>query len=728
MISIGILEGGKEFMKNKIMGILVCTLFLLSVMTGAVSTNIITKTDNEFNQTYEEVPTQQQTVNVWLKFFVHDECTKNISQMVADCNDIFDGGSGSRNGVGIIQFGTNGTVTTLPDSDFDNVSTSQGRTALLRKLKTQHNNCSNGINVVIVPNGHFGPNGYTYFNKGTGTNDKPYGGIILRDTCNQDQMNKTLAHELLHALGLSHEQVKWNNPETGETESKPIGSTIVNGSGPGNDRNIPAGSCGYPVPPHGYAYYDKDGDCDCEDDDEEQPSDANGNKIWDIDGNCQFGDANDTGSLLWGRADRTNTTISEGQKKEIFDNANTTPGYRLQDVGEEVPVPQKEKTKSKGLWDRLKDVGKKFLDILGGLINVYYDHGYTYFGLELDGMITEGFYPTYYYYIDIDNDFTTGDPLGFDYLVDLLVTPDYIASALSEWDPDYNMFIEIAPLDWNIVQGIEESEDDEDCNELETEGMVIQWNIPFDLLYIGETGSMRVMAISTDEESREVDITSEFIISKERANVPVLNLNPFNGNPGEIITCNGYDYTPNTDITIEFNCNPIATTITDNNGDFTTTIVVPPKSQGYTTVNAYDTNGKFHFRLFYVENLAPEKPDTPSGPQNGKKNTEYTYSSSTTDGNKDQLYYLFDWDDGTDSGWLGPYSSGSTASAKHAWTTKGDYEVKVKAMDINGEESVWSDPLPVSIPRTRNIYSQFLEFLQQHPNLFPMIRYILGLN
>ncbi|GAF91564.1 unnamed protein product, partial [marine sediment metagenome] len=313
------------------------------------------KTNAENNQIYNNEFFTTPTTTVRLKFFVHDECTKNISQMVADCNDIFDGeGSGSRTVNGITQFGTNGTVTTLPDSDFDNMSTTTGRTGLLRKLKTQVENCSTGINIVIAPNGHFSANGYTYFNKGTGTNDKPYGGIILRDTCNQDQMNKTLAHELLHALGLSHEQVKWTNPDTGETESKPIGSTIVNGSGPGNDRNIPASSSGFPVPPHGYAYHDKDGDCDCEDDGEEQPENAAGRKIWDIDGNCEFGEINDTDNLLWGRADRTNTTLSPEQRNHTFDTANNTPGYRLQNVGETITPPQEEPSKSKGLWDKLK--------------------------------------------------------------------------------------------------------------------------------------------------------------------------------------------------------------------------------------------------------------------------------------------------------------------------------------------------------------------------------------
>lgn len=93
----------------------------------------------------------------------------------------------------------------------------------------------------------------------------------------------------------------------------------------------------------------------------------------------------------------------------------------------------------------------------------------------------------------------------------------------------------------------------------------------------------------------------------------------------------------------------------------------------------------------------PATPSTPVGPTHGTRNNEYTYSSSSTDPNNDQIYYMFNWGDGTSSEWLGPYTSGLTISAMHAWTTIGDYSVKVKAKDINGATSDWSAPLTVSI-------------------------------
>ena len=129
------------------------------------------------------------------------------------------------------------------------------------------------------------------------------------------------------------------------------------------------------------------------------------------------------------------------------------------------------------------------------------------------------------------------------------------------------------------------------------------------------------------------------------------------------------------------------------------------------------------------ESQPPVKPEAPDGPTSGKINEEHIYTASTTDPDGDQLYYLFDWGDGTKSSWLGPYPSGQTAEANHKWEEKGDYEIKVKAKDEHGVQSEWSDPLQISMPKTKaiNMDPLFLRFLENHPRMFPMLRLLLGL-
>jgi hypothetical protein len=97
------------------------------------------------------------------------------------------------------------------------------------------------------------------------------------------------------------------------------------------------------------------------------------------------------------------------------------------------------------------------------------------------------------------------------------------------------------------------------------------------------------------------------------------------------------------------------------------------------------------------DNLPPNEPNRPSGPVSGKINDESSFTTNTTDPNNDQVYYMWDWGDGTQSNWFGPYNSGQSAQANHSWGEKGSYDIKVKAKDTNNSESNWSEPYTVYI-------------------------------
>lgn len=132
----------------------------------------------------------------------------------------------------------------------------------------------------------------------------------------------------------------------------------------------------------------------------------------------------------------------------------------------------------------------------------------------------------------------------------------------------------------------------------------------------------------------------------------------------------------------------------------------------------------FHYSF---ENAPPAKPDV-NGPARGKAGVSYTFYSSTTDPDGDQVYYNWSWGDGKYSGWLGPYEPDAAANAKHTWSAKGTYQIKVKAKDTNGAESDWSNPLSVSMPRTMSFNSLFMKFLERFPHAFPIMRHLLATN
>ncbi|MDH7517496.1 MAG: PKD domain-containing protein [Candidatus Thermoplasmatota archaeon] len=121
-------------------------------------------------------------------------------------------------------------------------------------------------------------------------------------------------------------------------------------------------------------------------------------------------------------------------------------------------------------------------------------------------------------------------------------------------------------------------------------------------------------------------------------------------------------------------------------------------------------------------NSPPNKPVKPSGPAKGKVGTTYTYTSSTTDPDGDQIWYWFDWGDGSNSGWLGPYVAGATANASHKWTTKGTYNVKAKAKDVYGAESEWSEALSVSMPRRYAVF----RFLERFPRVSQILKHFFN--
>ncbi len=97
-----------------------------------------------------------------------------------------------------------------------------------------------------------------------------------------------------------------------------------------------------------------------------------------------------------------------------------------------------------------------------------------------------------------------------------------------------------------------------------------------------------------------------------------------------------------------------------------------------------------------IYNIPPDKPII-TGPTTGEEGAEITIYFSSTDPDGHDLYYLVDWGDETNSGWLGLYASGEECNATHHWTIKGDYEIKAKAKDICGAESDWSEPHIISI-------------------------------
>ncbi|MDH7518068.1 MAG: hypothetical protein QHH19_07005 [Candidatus Thermoplasmatota archaeon] len=100
--------------------------------------------------------------------------------------------------------------------------------------------------------------------------------------------------------------------------------------------------------------------------------------------------------------------------------------------------------------------------------------------------------------------------------------------------------------------------------------------------------------------------------------------------------------------------------------------------------------------LFFNENVwaasASYTPEPPHGKTKGFTNINYEYVVYTRDVGS---FWVFDWGDGTNTGWVKVGESDTLISQSHSWKLPGTYNVRVKQKTSYNVESQWSPPLIV---------------------------------
>jgi len=99
--------------------------------------------------------------------------------------------------------------------------------------------------------------------------------------------------------------------------------------------------------------------------------------------------------------------------------------------------------------------------------------------------------------------------------------------------------------------------------------------------------------------------------------------------------------------------------------------------------------------LIAMGNVAPYKPII-TGTIYCKKDTLYDFTFVTTDLNGHDLKYFIDWGDG-EAEWTDYFPSGEEVTLSHKWSKQGINFIQVKAKDIYGSESDFSEPFQVKI-------------------------------
>jgi len=125
-----------------------------------------------------------------------------------------------------------------------------------------------------------------------------------------------------------------------------------------------------------------------------------------------------------------------------------------------------------------------------------------------------------------------------------------------------------------------------------------------------------------------------------------------------------------------------------------------------------------------LPNYDPLIPDI-TGPDNGRVNIPYSYIITGEDPNGYYIFYWVDWGDGLNTGWRGPYLSGTpTTPQTHCWTTKGIYTIKAKIKDVCDVESDWAS-FEITIPRNKAFLTS-QPILQWFFERFPILKHLMG--
>jgi len=130
-----------------------------------------------------------------------------------------------------------------------------------------------------------------------------------------------------------------------------------------------------------------------------------------------------------------------------------------------------------------------------------------------------------------------------------------------------------------------------------------------------------------------------------------------------------------------------------------------------------------------INNNPPEIPNTPLGQSSGKKGKEHNFYTSTTDPDGDKIRYGWDWDDDdVVDKWTEYFDSGSTCTTTHSWSSTGEYKIKVKAEDINGDQSDWSEEFSFNVTdgKGKSAYLILQRLFKNSPYVLYIIKLILS--
>jgi hypothetical protein len=175
-------------------------------------------------------------------------------------------------------------------------------------------------------------------------------------------------------------------------------------------------------------------------------------------------------------------------------------------------------------------------------------------------------------------------------------------------------------------------------------------------------------------------------------------------------------------------------TTTNSGGQYSIPIVAPTmiddtpcgRETGSGGVVVYCSNGGlsgYHVQTLTTIQDAPPAVPSIQGQTEGKPKVSYSYTMVAADPENDDVFYYVDWDDGTNSSWIGPYASNENVTVSHTFAKKGSYSIKVQARDIYAATSEWGT-LQVTMPTAASAF--LMKLFYRFPLFYSLLHQLLG--
>jgi hypothetical protein len=132
-----------------------------------------------------------------------------------------------------------------------------------------------------------------------------------------------------------------------------------------------------------------------------------------------------------------------------------------------------------------------------------------------------------------------------------------------------------------------------------------------------------------------------------------------------------------------------------------------------------------NYQLFGPSINNPPSAPNIVGPTEGKAGTSYNFTFNAVDPDGDQVKYIIDWGDtNTETTALNP--SGTDVTVSHTWSTAATYTITAKAQDSKGLIGPETTKT-ITIKKSKEINSPMFKYLQNYPNIFQILKYLLRL-